>query len=64
MEVPDLDDFTLPIGKAKVARQGEDVTIVSYARGMMFALAAAEHLFPKENARSLVGDGVQVGLCR
>ena len=44
-EVPaDMDDFTLPIGKAKVAPEGSDVTIVSYARGMSFALAAAEQL--------------------
>ena len=43
-QVPDTDDFTLPIGKAKVAREGRDVTIVSYARGVSFALAAAEQL--------------------
>ncbi|MEM9809845.1 MAG: pyruvate dehydrogenase complex E1 component subunit beta [Pseudomonadota bacterium] len=44
MDVPDLDDYTLPIGKAKIARPGKDVTIVSYARGMMMALKAAEEL--------------------
>ncbi len=43
-QVPDLDDYTLPIGKAKVAREGKDVTIVSYARGMLMALAAASEL--------------------
>ncbi|RFB03947.1 pyruvate dehydrogenase complex E1 component subunit beta [Parvularcula marina] len=43
-DVPDMDDFVLPIGKAKVAREGTDVTIVSYARGMLFALQAAEQL--------------------
>jgi pyruvate dehydrogenase E1 component beta subunit len=43
-EVPDMDDFVLPIGKAKVARPGKDVTIVSYARGMLMALAAAKQL--------------------
>ena len=43
-EVPDMEDFVLPIGKAKVARVGTDVTIVSYARGMQFALEAAEQL--------------------
>lgn len=43
-DVPDLDDFVLPIGKAKVARVGTDVTIVSYARGMLFALEAAEKM--------------------
>ena len=29
-EVPKLDDFVLPIGKARIARSGNDVTIVSY----------------------------------
>lgn len=43
-EVPEMDDFVLPIGKAKVVREGTDVTIVSYARGMMFSLQAAEKL--------------------
>ncbi|WOI54590.1 pyruvate dehydrogenase complex E1 component subunit beta [Parvularcula sp. LCG005] len=43
-EVPEMDDFVLPIGKAKVAREGTDVTIVSYSRGVMFALQAAEKL--------------------
>ncbi|MEM9989114.1 MAG: pyruvate dehydrogenase complex E1 component subunit beta, partial [Pseudomonadota bacterium] len=43
-EVPDTDDFVLPIGKAKVAREGTDVTIVSYSRGMQFALQAAEEM--------------------
>ena len=33
-EVPKLEDFVLPIGKARVARTGSDVTIVSYSRGM------------------------------
>ena len=44
MEIPDVDDWVLPIGKAKVARVGEDVTIVSYSRGVKFALEAAEKL--------------------
>jgi pyruvate dehydrogenase E1 component beta subunit len=43
-EVPKLDDFVLPIGKARVARQGSDVTIVSYSRGMAYALEAAKRL--------------------
>ena len=43
-EVPKLEDFVLPIGKARVARSGKDVTIVSYARGMAYALDAAKHL--------------------
>ncbi len=43
-EVPKLDDFVLPIGKARISREGADVTIVSYARGMVHALEAANHL--------------------
>jgi pyruvate dehydrogenase E1 component beta subunit len=47
-EVPVLDDFTVPIGKARVAREGSDVTIVSFGIGMTYALQAAEEL-AKEN---------------
>ena len=43
-EVPKLDDFVLPIGKARIARAGSDVTIVSYARGMAYVLEAAKRL--------------------
>jgi pyruvate dehydrogenase E1 component beta subunit len=43
-DVPKLDDFVLPIGKARVARRGSDVTIVSYSRGMAYALEAAKRL--------------------
>jgi pyruvate dehydrogenase E1 component beta subunit len=42
--VPKLDDFVLPIGKAKIVRPGNDVTIVSWAMGMTYALKAAEEL--------------------
>ena len=42
--MPKLDDYVLPIGKAKIARQGEDVTIVSFGIGMTYALKAAEAL--------------------
>ena len=42
--VPKLDDFILPIGKAKVVRTGNDVTIVSWSMGMTYALKAAEEL--------------------
>jgi len=37
-------DWVVPIGKARIARQGADVTIVSFARGMVYALDAAEQL--------------------
>jgi pyruvate dehydrogenase E1 component beta subunit len=42
--VPKLDDFVLPIGKARIARPGNDVTIVSFSMGMTYALKAAEEL--------------------
>ena len=42
--VPKLDDFVLPIGKAKIARSGNDVTIVSWSMGMNYALKAAQEL--------------------
>jgi len=43
-EVPKLDDWVLPIGKARVARTGDAVTIVSFSRGMVYALEAAGKL--------------------
>ena len=43
-DVPKLDDFVLPIGKARVARTGKDVTIVSFGIGMTYALKAATEL--------------------
>jgi len=43
-EVPDLDDYELPIGKARIAREGSDVTIVSFSIGMSYALGAADKL--------------------
>ena len=42
--VPKLDDFVLPIGKARIARAGKDVTIVAWSMGMDYALKAAEEL--------------------
>jgi len=44
MDVPKVDDWILPIGKAKIAREGTDVTLVSYSRGVKFALEAAAKL--------------------
>ncbi|MCC5959657.1 MAG: pyruvate dehydrogenase complex E1 component subunit beta [Rhodobacteraceae bacterium] len=43
-DVPVLDDFTVPFGKAKIWREGSDVTIVSFGIGMTYALDAAERL--------------------
>ena len=48
-DVPVMDDFTIPFGKAKVAREGTDLTIVSFGIGMQYALEAAERL---------AGDGI------
>jgi pyruvate dehydrogenase E1 component beta subunit len=42
--VPKLDDFVLPIGKARIARSGKDVTIVAWSMGMNYALQAADEL--------------------
>ncbi len=43
-EVPEDEDFTLPIGKAAVRREGSDVTLVSYWRMVNDCLKAAEEL--------------------
>jgi pyruvate dehydrogenase E1 component subunit beta len=43
-DVPDIEDWVLPIGKAKVRREGSDVTIVAHSRMVGFALQAAEEL--------------------
>jgi pyruvate dehydrogenase E1 component beta subunit len=42
--VPKLDDFVLPIGKAKIVREGKDVTIVAWSMGMSYAMKAADEL--------------------
>ena len=49
-EVPKLDDFVLPIGKAKIARIGKDVTLVAFGIGMTYALKAAD---------ALAGEGIE-----
>jgi pyruvate dehydrogenase E1 component beta subunit len=43
-DVPVLDDFTVPFGKARIWREGDDVTIVSFGIGMQYALEAADKL--------------------
>ena len=53
--VPKLDDYVLPIGKAKVVRAGTDVTIVSWSNGMTYALKGADEL-AKENISAEVID--------
>ncbi|MDG2299215.1 MAG: pyruvate dehydrogenase complex E1 component subunit beta [Planktomarina sp.] len=43
-EVPDLEDYTVPIGKARVWREGDDITLISFGIGMKYALEAADQL--------------------
>ena len=43
-EVPDIEDYTVPLGKASIVRSGTDVTIVSYSIGVKFSLEAADTL--------------------
>jgi pyruvate dehydrogenase E1 component beta subunit len=43
-EVPKLDDYVIPLGKARVVRSGTHVTIISWSNGMSYALKAADEL--------------------
>jgi len=43
-DVPETDEWVVPIGKAKVLREGSDVTIVSFSMGLTYALEAADKL--------------------
>lgn len=43
-EVPDLADYTVPLGKARIWCEGDDITLVSFGIGMKYALEAAEQL--------------------
>jgi pyruvate dehydrogenase E1 component beta subunit len=43
-EVPKLDDYVIPIGKARIVRSGGHVTIISWSNGMTYALKAADEL--------------------
>jgi pyruvate dehydrogenase E1 component beta subunit len=43
-EVPKLDDYVIPLGKARIVRSGGHVTLVSWSNGMSYALKAAEEL--------------------
>lgn len=55
-EVPDDPDFTVPFGKSRVAREGKDVTIVSYSRMMQMSLIVAEKLSKEEGIECEVID--------
>jgi pyruvate dehydrogenase E1 component beta subunit len=52
--VPKLDDFVVPIGKAKVARAGEHVTLVAWSMGMSYALKAAEELAKEQISAEVI----------
>ena len=43
-DVPDLPDYTVPLGKARIWREGNDITLVSFGIGMKYALQAADKL--------------------
>ena len=49
-DVPQMEDYVLPIGKARIVREGRDATIVSYSIGVGLALEAAE---------ALAGEGIE-----
>jgi pyruvate dehydrogenase E1 component beta subunit len=53
--VPKLDDYVLPIGRARIVRAGNDVTLVAWSMGMTYALKAADEL-AKENISAEVID--------
>ena len=53
--VPKLDDYVLPIGRARIVRSGNDVTLVAWSMGMVYALKAADEL-AKENISAEVID--------
>jgi pyruvate dehydrogenase E1 component beta subunit len=55
-EVPDDPDFTVPFGKSRVARDGRDVTIVSYGRMLQLSLTVAEKLAKDEGIEAEVID--------
>ncbi len=53
--VPKLDEYVLPIGRARISRSGNDVTLVAWSMGMVYALKAADEL-AKENISAEVID--------
>jgi pyruvate dehydrogenase E1 component beta subunit len=55
-EVPDDPDFTVPFGKSRMARDGHDVTIVSYSRMLQLSLIVAEKLSKDEGIECEVID--------
>jgi pyruvate dehydrogenase E1 component subunit beta len=52
--VPKLDDYTVPIGRAKVVRTGEHVTLIAWSMGMSYALKAAEELAKEQISAEVI----------
>jgi pyruvate dehydrogenase E1 component beta subunit len=52
--VPKLDDYIVPIGKARIARTGEHVTIVAWSMGMTYALKAGEELAKEDISAEII----------
>jgi pyruvate dehydrogenase E1 component beta subunit len=52
--VPKLDDYLVPIGKARIARSGTDVTIVAWSMSMTYALKAAEELSKEDISAEVI----------
>lgn len=55
-EVPDDPNFTVPFGESRIAREGKDVTIVSYSRMLQLSLVVAEKLSKEEGIEVEVVD--------
>jgi len=55
-EIPDDVDFTVPLGQARMARQGEDVTVVSFGRMLHLTMSVAEKLSSEEGVEAEVID--------
>lgn len=55
-EVPEEDDFTIPLGKAEVKREGSDISLIAHGRSVLMALQAAEKLKKEHNVDAEVVD--------
>src|SRR6266536_6030474 len=53
-EVPKLDDYVIPLGKARIVRTGKDVTLISWSDGMTYALKAADELAKEGIAAAVI----------
>ncbi|KJD44021.1 2-oxoisovalerate dehydrogenase E1 component beta subunit [Paenibacillus sp. RC254] len=54
-EVPD-DDYIVPIGKANLLREGDDITVIGYSQPLHFVMQAAEELEKEEGITAHVVD--------